>query len=168
MKRLFISSFIVVVVSVLLIKFVLTPVLNTMVQTSMATSIEQYNQDLAKGVYYLVQQELQKMPQSNWKIHIEKMQRHFGYPLSFRDYHEVSFTEHQRSQLLSGKIVVIDYGKMFWQRIGSSSYIIGMGPLVELRPSIPVTIMAWIAITAIVGRNYLSKEGATYSVVGAC
>jgi len=117
----------------------------------MATSIEQSNQDLAKGVYYLVQQEMQKMPQSNWKSYIEKMQKHFGYPLSFRDYHEVSFTDHQRSQLLTGKIVVIDYGKIFWQRIGSSNYILGMGPLVELEPSIPVTIMIWVSITALVG-----------------
>ncbi len=151
MKRLYISSFVVVIVSVVLIKFMLTPVIDRVLQLSMESTIEQYHQNLAKGVYYLVQQELRNVPQSDWKSYIGKMQSHFGYPLSLKDYREVNFTELQKSQLLAGKIVDIDYGKSFWQRIGNSNHIVGMGPFTELEPSIAETIMIWLTITVLVG-----------------
>jgi len=151
MKRLFISSFVVVMISVPLISFILSPVMNKFIMTSMAARIEEYNQSIAKGVFFLVQQELQKTQQANWKSHIEKMQSHFGYPLSFRDYREIAFSGDQQSRLLAGKIVVIDYGRLFWQRIGNSNHVIGMGPFTEVEPGITLNMMMTVVYMAVVG-----------------
>lgn len=148
MKRLFISSFVVVIVSVLLIKFALTPVIDKVMKASMKTSIEKYNRDLAKGVYYLLQQELQKVPRANWKATVERLQTHFGYPLSLRDYRDAGLTEKQWKQLLTGEIVVVDYGERYWQRAGDSNSVIGMGPFSEISPSIPLSILIWSSIVA--------------------
>ena len=151
MKRLYISIYIFVIISVLLVKFVLSPVLDKITMASMQASIEQHNQNVSKGVYYLVQQELLKIPQAEWKGRIEKLQAHFGYPLSIKDYHDLNFSKDQRNELLAGNIVIIDYGKLFWQRVGSSDYIIGMGPLSDLEPKFPVEILFWAAVTLLTG-----------------
>lgn len=151
MKRLFLSSFVVVIVSVLLIKFVLTPAIEFYMQTSMEASIEQYNQDLAKGVYYLIQQELSKTRPSDWQSRIEDLQQHFGYPLTIRDSSQADFNEHQKQQLLNGRIVVLDYGKTFWQRVGNSNQMVGMGPISNVEPTVPMTILVWLSITALIG-----------------
>jgi signal transduction histidine kinase len=151
MKRLYISIYIFVIIIVLLVKFVLSPLLAKALNESLKSSIEQHNQNLSKGVYYLVQQELRKIPQAEWQGRIEQLQAHFGYPLSFRDYHDVKFSKEQRSRLLAGNIVIIDYGKLFWQRAGNSEYIIGMGPLPDIEPSFSVEIMYWSATAILAG-----------------
>jgi len=117
----------------------------------MKTSIEHYDRSLSKGVYYLLQQDLQTIPQTEWKTHIEKLQAHFGYPLSIKDYHDPVFSEEQRSQLLTGNLVVIDNGNLIWQRVGNSNFIIGMGPFPDVKPSISAQIVAWAAITLLMG-----------------
>jgi signal transduction histidine kinase len=151
MRRLYISIYIFVIISVLLVKFVLAPVLLNALNESLKSSIEQHNQNLSKGVYYLVQQELLKIPQAEWKGRIEKLQAHFGYPLSLKDYHDIKFSKEQKSRLLAGSIIIIDYGKLFWQRVGSSEYIIGMGPLPDVVPSFPVEIVFWAAVAILSG-----------------
>lgn len=151
MKRLFISVFIFVIISNLLIKFALIPVLNEIVNTFMKTSVEQYYQNLSKGTYYLLQQELQKIPEAEWKDHIKELQTHFGYPVSIKDYHDSSFSKEQKGQILAGNLVMIDNGKLLWQRIGNSNYSLGMGPITEIKLSTPLDIMEWTSITMLVG-----------------
>lgn len=151
MKRMYFRIFISVIVGVLLIKFTLIPVIDSQTVKSMAPSIEEYNQNLSKGVFYLLQQELQHIPPAGWNDHIEKRQKHFGYPLSIRNYHDINLTEQQNRHLLDGEIVILELGKLFWQRIGDSDFVIGMGPIPEIKPSIPARIIAWLAITALIG-----------------
>jgi len=155
MKRLYISIFIFLIISILLVRFGVSPMLDKVVNATMETSIEKHNQNLSKGVYYLVQQELRKIPQAEWKGRIEKLQAHFGYPLFLRNYHDIRFTEEEKGRLLAGNIIIIDFGKLFWQRVGNSDYVVGMGPISDVEPSVPVTIMAWSAITMVMGAVFL-------------
>jgi len=151
MKRLYISIFVFLIISILLVRFGVSPMLDKVVNTSMETSIEKHYQNLAKGVYYLVQQELRKIPQAEWKGRIKELQTYFGYPLFLRNYHDIRFTEEEKGHLLAGNIIIIDFGKLFWQRVGSSDYVVGMGPFSDVEPSVPVTIMVWVAITMAMG-----------------
>jgi signal transduction histidine kinase len=151
MKKLFASSFAVVIVSLLMIKFILSPVMNKIVLTSMAPAIEQHNQDLARGVYYLVRQELAKSPPREWQDRIRQLQPRFGYPLVLRDYRQVGFTPQQTAKLMQGQIVVIKDGKQFWQLADNSTYAIGMGPLPEVKTSASVEVLVWIAIASLIG-----------------
>ncbi len=155
MKRLYISILISIIISVFLIKFVLSPAVNRVMSDRMNSSVERYYRDLSKGVYYLLQQDLKNVPQAEWKQHVAKLQVYFGYPISIRDYHDLRFSRVQLNQLLSGNIVIIDNGKMLWQRIGNSNHTLGMGPLAVPRPGILLEIMAWSAMIILMGTVFL-------------
>jgi len=117
----------------------------------MEAPIEQSNRDFARGIYYLLQEELQKSPPSDWELTIERLQKHFGYQISLRDYHKVTFTEKQKSQILAGEIVVIDFGKMLWKRVGDGDMILGMGPFPEVKRTVPVEIFVWGSFILLAG-----------------
>lgn len=151
MRKLFGSTFMVVIISLLMIKFILSPVMNKMVLATMAPAIEQHNQNLSKGVYYLIRQDLLKVRPQDRKARIQQLQPQFGYPLSLRDYRELGLTAQQTDRLLRGTIVVIREGKQFWQLVDNGPVAIGMGPIPEVRAGTTVELLAWISFATLIG-----------------
>jgi signal transduction histidine kinase len=150
MKRLFISSFLFISIANLLIIFIVMPAISEMMKVSIRVAIEQNDPNLSRGKYSLLLQELQGIPQAEWKEYIEKLRTHMGHPVFIKEFRYAGFTNNQRSQLLAGNAVVIDYGKSVWQRVGNSSYIVGMGPFPKANPGIRVIMVTWVMMTLII------------------
>ena len=152
MKRVFLSFYIFLVFSLLFVQFILGPVIGKVVKVYLHDGIIEYNRQLAKGAFHMLELDLLRLPRDEWRNRIQELEPRFGYEIGLFDSPELQLAESQLDQLRDGKIAVVNDGDLLYHRVGESEMILRKGPFSVLEPDPGLfNLVIWIAITAIVG-----------------
>jgi signal transduction histidine kinase len=149
MKRIFISFYIFIMISMLVLQFGFAPVLNHLIQTYLKSDIDHYHSELTCGVFYMLITELSNIEEQDWPDHIHMLQPRFGFPIALKTMETLGFSAEESQQLIHDLILVRDNAELFYQRIGQSAYVLQLGPFSEVGGNIlerKVMIVAWIAL----------------------
>ncbi len=152
MKRIFLGTWIFLICSLLFVRFALGPVIDKITKIHLHESITEYNRQLARGAFHMMEVDLLRLPGKEWPNRIAQLEPEFGYNIALLAMSELSLTKEQMDQLQSGKIAVVDDGELLYHRIGESPMVLRKGPFSGLEPNPGYfSLVVWLAIIAIIG-----------------
>ena len=134
MKRVFLNFYLFIVFCLLFLQFAVNPFLQKAAEVYLHDSVVEYNRELSKGAFYLMQQDLLGFPQQKWKERIEELKPQFGYNISLYRLDELELNQQEIDQLKSGEIAVIADGDKLYSQIDNSGFILEKGPFGHLNP----------------------------------
>ncbi len=150
MKTVFLNTFFVILASVLFINLAMGPlIINKFVTYCLHDKNTAHDRHLAQGVYYMMEEDLLRLPQSKWADRIQILQPRFGYGISLAPYSHLALPETQVELLHKGRIAVIDEGRYLYKQVGDSDLVLGMGPIAYIQLGYRVRMYIWLFITAI-------------------
>lgn len=150
MKKAFINLYIFVIVSLISLQLVFNPIISKIVEEYYRPLETEYNRQISRGVFTLMERELSRYPESVWPKQIKAMGQDFGYAINIEKIGNIKLSTENMSELLQGKIAVVDNGEYLFHRVGESNYVIIKGPFSVLEPNqdrlifIVITIMLLI------------------------
>jgi signal transduction histidine kinase len=152
MKRVFLTFYLFLIFSLLFVQFILGPVIGKVAEVYLQDAIVEYNRQLAKGAFHMLELDLLRLPKNEWDNRILELEPQFGYAIGLFGYDELELAEEQLDQLRQGKIAVVDDGEGLFHQIGESGMVLRKGPFSQLEPKSGFfNVAIWFAITAIVG-----------------
>jgi len=151
MKRIFISFFLFVVIVFAVIVYVFGPVANRVVAHYLKQQITDYNRDLVKGIFYVVNDDLKQLPEDQWPAYIDQLKPNFGFPVNIKQTGEVEFTPDEQRQLENGLILVREEGKEFFHRIRKTSKLLVVGPVPEIETGLWIDILIYGSMIVLLG-----------------
>ena len=143
MKRLFLNYYLLIIVILLLARFVVMPLVESLGTAPFRQQFIHYYQELTKGSYYVVSRYLQQYPQKQWPQRLAELQPQFGYPLALAELAGTGLSEKDFQQLQDGGIVVGARYDTFWKRIGTSNQVLIMGPFPSPDAGSGVNLFLW-------------------------
>ena len=150
MKKLFLAAYLFLIFFLLFVQFILGPIINKVAQAHLRDSVIEYNRQLARGAFFMMEVDLLRLPESEWKNRISQLTEKFGYRIALLSFSELSLTTDQMAQLRQGKIAVVDDGELLFQRMGNSDMVLRKGPFSVLEPdSGYLTLSIWLTIIVI-------------------
>jgi len=151
MKTVFINTFLVILGSMLFIQYAMGPlVINKFAEYCLHAKATAYYRHLAQGVYYMMEEDLLRFPESQRADRIKTLQSRFGYGISLKSYKNLALSKTQISLLHKGLIVVIGEGRYLYKQVGAGDLVLAMGPFSkEDRISLNVQLYIWLLITVI-------------------
>ncbi len=152
MKKIFLSFYLFVLITLAVLEFGFSPIVGMLIQSHIEGHLARYYRDLTKGTYDLLQKELQRHPQGNWPQTIAGLQPRFGYPISLISHEQIELSPQEREQLFDGQIVVRGDGDQFHQRIGQGDLVLTLGPFPEFKANIvALEISLWASVIILLG-----------------
>ena len=79
MKKVFFSFYLLVIAMLLFLHFVYSPILDKIFKFHPPKGLIEYNRKLARGAFFLMEQDLLRLPEEKWNQHIATLKPHFGY-----------------------------------------------------------------------------------------
>jgi len=143
MRRIFLSFFLFVILSLIIWQFLFSPAVTWLVEETVKQELNQYYRTLVRGVYSLLIEDVEALPPNQWPGYIQHRQPQFGYPLVIEPITSLDLPEHDQDLLKHGSIVVAKAGRLFYQRIRSSDQVLTMGPFSDFEASLRVQAMIW-------------------------
>nr|WP_319394631.1 ATP-binding protein [uncultured Desulfobacter sp.] len=143
MKRIFFSFFLFTMASVVTWQFVVAPLACRLVDEYFDREIDQYYGSLVKGIYNMLLEDIEALPQDQWADYIKRRQPQFGYQLAIDPMDSLALKEKDRVILNQGGIVVQKDGELYYKRIGASRQVVTMGTLPEFDPPMHVEMVFW-------------------------
>jgi signal transduction histidine kinase len=150
MKRVFLSFYVFIVFSMLFVQFGLGPIIDKVAELYLHESVIEYYRKLSQGVFYMMEQDLLRLPKEMWSERIKELKPQFGYNISLLPYYELDLPQEQLTQLRQSKIAMAEEGDFLYRQVGNSEMVIEKGPLLVLEPNSRfLTLATWIAIIVI-------------------
>jgi hypothetical protein len=78
MKKVFFSFYLFVIAALLFLHFVYSPILNNIINRNTPETLLEYNRQLAKGAFFLMEQDLLRHPEDKWRERIAALKPHFS------------------------------------------------------------------------------------------
>ena len=91
------------------------------------------DQNLSRGTFYLIEQELVKVPKEQYRDVVSNLQPRFGYPVEVKEVQSLQLTDEEKTALAKNDIVILEEGDFHLKRIGKSDYALTMGPFQYLQ-----------------------------------
>jgi signal transduction histidine kinase len=134
MKRVFFNFYFYVIASMLALQFCFAPLIEEVVERVMHEAIEHYNQELTRGVFYIMEQNLAAVPPDKWADEVAGWQPHFGFAVKLVTIDDtLALAPHKIQQLKDGLIVIDNYeNEIFYRRIGTGPYALKLGAMEDL------------------------------------
>lgn len=152
MKKVFFAFYFFLIFSLLFVQFILGPVIGKVAEVYLQDAIVEYNRQLAKGAFHMIELDLLRLPRNEWKNRIQELEPQFGYAIGLFEYSELELADENIDQLRQGKIAVVDEGELLFHQVGESEMVLRKGPFSGLEPKSGFfNLVIWLAITAIVG-----------------
>lgn len=152
MKRVFLTFYIFIIFSLLIVQFVFGPLLGKVVELYLHDFEIEYNKKLSQGVFHMLEQDLLKIPSGQWVSHIDELSNYFGYKIFITPIKKLELEAPYLEQLQGGEIAVVDGGEYLYSRVGSSDMVLGKGPFSLLDPDmLGIQIVFWLALIVLVG-----------------
>ncbi len=123
MKRIFITIYLLLLVSLLTIPFTITP----MMEAFFEVEITEADQDISRGTFFLISERLMGLDQAGQREALEQLQPQFGYPLGLYKLSEVNVKEKYREDFYKGRIIEERDEEMLVKRLGDSDMAMAMG-----------------------------------------
>jgi signal transduction histidine kinase len=150
MKRAFINLYIFVIASLLFLQFVFFPLISKVINKYQQPSVAEYDRQLSRGVFTLMERELRRYPESAWPQQIETMCSDFGYAIDIEKIGDINISAENMAELQQGKIVVVEDGEYLFRKIDGSDYVIKKGPFSVLQPEQGRLILIITAVILVV------------------
>lgn len=152
MKKIFFTFYIFVIITLAILEFVFSPVVDKLVEDHFEEQLISYYRGLVKGLFFVMIEDLQKLPFDDWSNHITALQSKFGHPVLIEPYEKLKLSANDLNQLLAGQIIVKQDGDLFHQRVGNSNHVLTMGPFPELEVNqLFLEVLVWCAAIIILG-----------------
>jgi signal transduction histidine kinase len=152
MKRIFLGTYIFLIVILLFIQFILGPMIGKIAKIHLRDSTTEYNRQLARGAFHMMELDLLRLPPEEWESRMIQLQPRFGYKIALPAIADTTLNPEQIKQLRLGKIVVAEDGDLLYYRVGESEMALRKGPFSVLEPdSRYFNLIVWLAIIAIIG-----------------
>jgi signal transduction histidine kinase len=150
MKKVFFGFYFFILASMLFIRFAIGPLINKFAEEYLHDKTTEYNQRLSKGVFYLMEEDLLRLPQDKWADRVKDLQPRFGYGISLTSYHDLTIANDQKELLHKGMIAVIGKEEYVYKQVGDSDLVLGKGPFSAVKPTTGYLLLyIWIFIPAI-------------------
>lgn len=130
MKRIFLTIYVLIACTALFVIVGVTPVVDRLM-----TGIElEEERSEFRGVFALIIQDLESMPESAWQGYMEGLTRSFDYPISVEPNHTLDLPGVYRQDHAEGRLVpASDEIEVLVQKIPGTAYSLSLGPLPELK-----------------------------------
>ncbi len=79
--------------SVVVLELAVAPVNNWLVDEYLDQEIDQYYRSLVKGIYLMLLEDIDVLPQEQWADYIKHRQPHFGFPLAIESMNSLALKE---------------------------------------------------------------------------
>lgn len=144
MKRIYLSYFLFITFTLLIIDLAVSPLADRIVSHYFKNEINRYYGDLVRGTFHMLTEDLQKIPLDKWEAHIESLKPHFGYPINLVVKNELNLSAEGNKNFQQKHIIVTDNQDLFYQRVGETEYLLSMGPFDEDNVNLyPLYIVIW-------------------------
>lgn len=131
MRRIFFSFFLFIMVTIAILDFGVSPVVNKIVERHLSQQVNDYWREVVKGPFHMMILDLERMPEAQWAQRIENLQPHFSYPIRIQPYMDAGLTPEEQAQVLNKEVVVKQNGELFFLRVGETPFLLSMGPINE-------------------------------------
>ena len=136
MKRVFVSFFCFLMLTLVVLNFAFNPVVSHVVENYLQHQINAYARDLTKGIFYMLRADLDRRDPAQWPSHIASLHPQFGFPIDLRKEEDIDLEAEERRQLGAGMIVVKEDGEMFYQKAGPTDHVVVLGPIKDFDPDL--------------------------------
>ena len=143
MKRIFFSFFLFIMVSIMIWQFAFSPVAQWLVESYFYKEVDQYYRTLVQGLYNMLLEDIEALPEDQWDRYAQRRQPQFGYRLAIDPMNTLDLTESDRVLLEHGGIVVKKDGNLYYRRLGTSDRVITMGPFKEFKFPLRTNVLIW-------------------------
>jgi signal transduction histidine kinase len=138
MKRVFFSFYTFFICVLLLVQFLIAPMVSTILDKYRENEAQQYSRNLARGVFYLMEEDLLRWPQEVWSDRIEQLKPYFSYDINLVHSASLDLPQRQMEYLGRGEIAVVDAGDYVYYKIKGSELVISKGPFSVIEPEIGI------------------------------
>lgn len=129
MRRIFLSFFLFVIVTMMVLNFAFNPVAGMLADRMLAKQVDAYYGELIKGTFHMLVVDLERLPEGRWAGRIEALQPEFGYPINLIPVATADLTADERAKVMAHQVVVKSDGELFYLRVGDSHHLLFMGPI---------------------------------------
>ncbi len=152
MKRIFLSFFCLLLLTITVLEFAFLPMVTKAVEHYFQNQLNAYYRSLVKGIFYMVNTDLNRHTEDQWPDRISGLAPNFGFPIELRRGHDIELTSSERRQLLNNSIVVREDGELFYQKVGQTNWVLSLGPVEDLEGDfVWLEIIIWSALIVVVG-----------------
>ncbi len=152
MKRIFFSFFGFLLLTIVILNFAFTPLVSNAVEHYFQNQINAYYRSLVKGVFYMVNTDLNRYTEDQWPGRMATIAPNFGFPIHLQKRTEFKFNADHQSQLAENLIVVQADGEMFYQKVEQTDWVIAVGPVEDLEADMLwLEAIIWGALIIVVG-----------------
>lgn len=151
MRRFLISTYIFILLAVLVTSFGITWLAEFYISRSYQEAIETANRDISRGCFYLMEKEILAVPEEEYARVVEDLQIEFGYPIVLVRRAELHLTDREQQLAAERKVIVRDEGESLYFRLGDSDYLISMGPFADVDLSPRDTVLIFVAGAFLLG-----------------
>jgi signal transduction histidine kinase len=134
MKKVFFSFYLFVIAALLFLYFVYSPIVGQIIRRNTPDELIEYNRKLAKGVFFLMEQDLLRLPEDKWQQRITVLKSHFGYGIGLTALDDLPLDAEQKRRLHQGDIVITGYIDYFYYQVAQSRWVLSKGPFSALEP----------------------------------
>lgn len=134
MKRVFLNFYLFIIFALLFVQFAINPLLQKAAEIYLHDSLVEYNQELSRGAFSLMEEFLLRFQKELWNEKVEDMKHDFGYGIDLLHINDIELDEEQMALIRSGKIGVDVSGDKLYSQIGDSGMILMKGPFEDLEP----------------------------------
>ena len=123
MKRLFITIYILMLITLFAIPFSIGPIVDEIFEEE----ADKLDRDISMGTFYLISEQLKGLDEPAMKRELERLQPKFGYPLGLYRMDELDIDESDRAEFENCLIVEEEDREMLVKRLGDSDLVLTMG-----------------------------------------
>ncbi|WP_158269665.1 ATP-binding protein [Desulfonatronum sp. SC1] len=156
MKRIFLSYFLFLLMTMLAIQFVFGPITERLLSAYLKNDLELHYRELTRGVFHTLLADFVTIESHLWDDHIARLQPYYGFPLSLQPIESTRFSPEEKAQLLQGMIIVQEAGDRISKRVGESSYALQLGPFSDLEKKLEGTLVLYVWIAVLVFSSLLA------------
>ena len=153
MKNIFIRFNLMVLFTLLLIKFAINPLLENYALKMVDSQMEQYYGGLVKGPYFLIMQYLEGVQESDIPDRIGTIKNEFGFPIEAVKISSEGFTTLEKRDLKQGKTVFRSQWTLFYRSVKDTDWAIKLGPIGDLDQNYDVSlfnVIVWVTLICLV------------------
>lgn len=152
MKRIYLSFFSFLLLTIVILDIASSPLVSRVVEHYLQNQISTYYRSLVKGIFYMVNIDLNEYSQAQWPERMAAIAPHFGFPIALQRHSEIQLGDSDKHQLDENMIVVKDNGELFHQKVGETDWVVSLGPVEDIDADmIWPKVIIWAALIMVVG-----------------
>ncbi len=148
MKRFFFGTYAFIVAAIILTIIGTGHFADFYIEHNYPGKLEEDEQNLSLGTFYLIEQELLKVPEAEYHKVLENIQTRFGYPVELHHIKSLQLNDEEQVYFKENRILLREDDYFHLKRLGNTDLMIRLGPFKYLSFK-PFEITGLIVITTL-------------------